>query len=117
MEKYNDGVLRLYEDASERTSFGARKNEEDLRPVCKLNFAEMSQRQKDLEFAQQSGFSLSMKVKTTACPLVKRNKKYKALIGTSLYDVSYFDVAKTNLFFYLEYIREASDELITGSGI
>ena len=115
MEMYNDGVLRLFEDVSERISFGAKKNEEDLRSVCKLNFCEMSQRQKDLEFAQQSGFSLSMKVKALFCPLVKRNKKYKALIGTSVYDVSYYDVTKSNLFFYLEYIREAGDEIVTGS--
>lgn len=115
MESYNDGVVHLCEDIDTRTSFGAKENEKKLHWICKLNFKEMSQRQKDLEFAQQQEFSLSMKVKTVYCGLVKRNKKYKAVIGRSLYDVSYFDVTKQNLFFYLEYIREVEREFINGN--
>lgn len=110
MQTYNDGVLILYEDHAERNSFGARNNEANLEKLCKLRFQEMSQRQKDLEFAQQEGFSLALKVKTPFCSLVKRNKKFKIIIDTSLYDVSYYDDNKTSLFFYLEYIREVQDE-------
>lgn len=106
METYNDGIVYLYEDADKRTTFGAKENEKNLKPVCKLNYCEMSQRQKDLEFADQQGFSLTLKVKTMYCPLIERNKKYKALIGTGLYDVSYMDITRKNLFLYMEYIRE-----------
>lgn len=112
METYNDGVLQLYEDLESRTDFGAKKNEKKLVWICKLNFTEMSQRQKDLEFAQQQGFSLSLKVKTPFCRLVRRNKKYKAVICGGLYDVSYFDITKSNLFLYLEYIREANHDIV-----
>ena len=105
MQAYNDGVLKLYEDVSKRSSFGAKENEAKLQYVCKLNYAEMSQRQKDLEFAEQQGFSLSLKVKTPNCNLIKRRKKFKAFLEDGIYDVSYYDVTAENIFFYLEYIR------------
>lgn len=109
METYNDGVIYIFEDCAERNTFGAKLNEADLRFVCKFCFCEMTQRQKDQEFAQAEGFSLSLKVKTPFCRLIKKNKKFKAKIGTSLYDVSYYDTSKMSLFFYLEYIREVED--------
>lgn len=110
METYNDGVAIVFEDITERISFGALRNEGNLKRICKLNYGEMTQRQKDLEFAQQNDFSLSLKVKTPFCSLIERNKKYKVLIKNSLYDVSYYDVTKTKLFFYLEYIREVDED-------
>lgn len=105
MQTYNDGVLKLYEDVSKRSSFGAKENEANLQYICKLNYAEMSQRQKDLEFAEQQGFSLGLKVKTPNSKLIKRRKKFKAFLEDGIYDVSYYDVTAENIFFYLEYIR------------
>ena len=34
MQTYNDGVLKLYEDVSKRSSFGAKENEANLQYIC-----------------------------------------------------------------------------------
>lgn len=109
---YLDGYVSVYEDVPVYSDFGARLNEMSLTPVFEdAPFSEMSQRQSDIEFAQQSGFSLSKKIKIQYCRhLFAKNKKYKAKIGSSLYDVSYFDSSESDVYLYMEYIREVSEK-------
>ena len=104
---YNDGVVSIYRDKATRTNFGAKQNTrvlDDMEFIAKLDYEEMSKRQQDQEFAEQSGFSLSMKIHTRLIPNV--DSKCKAVIGDILYDVSYIDKTRTDLFLYLEEVRK-----------
>lgn len=104
---YNDGVVSIYRDKATRTNFGAKQNTrvlEDMEFIAKLDYEEMSKRQQDQDFAEQSGFSLSMKIHTRLIPNV--DSKCKAVIGGILYDVSYIDKTRTDLFLYLEEVRK-----------
>lgn len=104
--RYNDGVVRIYRDIAERSTFGAKKNTRelaDLEFIAKLDYEEMSKRQQDQEFAEQNGFSLSMKIHTRLAPNI--DSKCKAVIGDTLYDISYLDKTRTDLFLYLEEVR------------
>ena len=105
--RYNDGVVSIYKDKSERSTFGAKQNPrvlDDLEFVCKLDFEEMSKRQQDQEFAEQNGFSLSMKIHTRLAPSL--SSKHKAVIGDTLYDISYLDKTRTEAYLYLEEVRK-----------
>ena len=102
---YNDGVLSIYKDKGERSNFGAKVNPnalDDLEFVVKLDFAEMSKRESDMEFAESMQFSLDAKVKTRSAPGI--TNKHKAVIGDTLYDISYLDVTRTEMFLYLHKI-------------
>lgn len=104
---YNDGVVSIYRDKATRTNFGAKQNTrvlDDMEFIAKLDYEEMSKRQQDQDFAEQSGFSLSMKIHTRLIPSV--DSKCKAVIGDTLYDVSYIDKTRTDLFLYLEEVRK-----------
>lgn len=105
-ETYNDGVVSIYREEARATDFNAKRNVstlDDMDFIVKLNFKELSKREQDLEFAQQNDFTLSMKIKSR---LVKGvDNKCKAVIDGYLYDVSYIDKSKTELFLYLEGVR------------
>lgn len=104
---YNDGVVSIYKDVAERSTFGAKKNTrglDDLEFLMKLDFKELSKREQDQEFAEQIGFSLSMKIATRLAPNMA--SKYKAVIGDTLYDISYLDKTRTEAFLYLEEVRK-----------
>lgn len=105
--RYNDGVANIYRDKSKRTEFGAKENArilDDLDFICKLDFEELSKRQQDQEFAEQNGFSLSMKIRTRLAPGLE--SKCKVVIGDTLYAVSYLDKTRTDAFLYLEEVRK-----------
>lgn len=105
--RFNDGVAVIYRDQAKRTSFSAKENTrklDDLDFVCKLDFQEMSKRQQDQDFAEQNGFSLSMKIRTRLAPGL--SSKCKVVIGDMLYDVSYIDKTRTEAFLYLEEVRK-----------
>lgn len=105
--RFNDGVAFIYLDNAGRTNFGAKTNTRgvaDMTFVVKLDFEEMSKRQQDQEFAEQAGFSLSMKIRTRLVAGV--NNKCKAVIGNTLYDISYIDKGRNELFLYLEEVRQ-----------
>lgn len=105
--RFNDGVALIYRDNAERTTFGAKTNTrgvEDMTFVVKLAFEELSKRQQDQEFAEQAGFSLSMKIRTRLVAGV--DSKCKAVIGKTLYDISYLDKGRGELFLYLEEVRQ-----------
>lgn len=104
--KYNDGVVCIYREKERKTDFNAKKNVstlDNMNFIVRLDFQEMAKREQDLDFAIQNGFSLSLKVKTR---LVKDvDNKCKAVIDGYLYDVSYIDKSRTEMFLYLEGVK------------
>lgn len=104
---YNDGVVSIYREKDRKTDFAAKRNVsalEDMEFIAKLAFEECSKRTQDLEFAEQSGFSLSMKVRTRYIPAIQ--SKHKAVIDGYLYEISYLDKAGQELYLYLEGVRK-----------
>ena len=100
---YNDGMVSIYREKDKRSNFSAKINAvslNDLELVGKLAFAETSKRQQDLEYAEQQGFTLSLKIKTRFIKGV--DNKCKAVIDGYLYDVSYVDSTRTELYLYLQ---------------
>ncbi len=105
--RYNDGVVFIYRDTDRRSNFGAKMNVkslDDMTYVAKLSYAEQSKRQQDMEFAEQMGFSLALKIKTRFIKGV--DAKCKVVINNYLYDVSYIDATRTELYFYLQGVGE-----------
>lgn len=104
--KYNDGVVSIYRAKKRETDFNAKRNVstfDDMEFIVKLAFEECSKREQDLEFAEQQGFSLDLKVKTR---LVKGvDNKCKAVVDGYLYDVSYIDKTRTELFLYMKGVK------------
>lgn len=104
---YNDGVIHIYREKERKTDFNAKQNVsalDNMTFIVRLDYQEMSKREQDLEFANQNGFSLSLKVKTR---LVKGvDNKCKAVIDGYLYDVSYIDKSRTEMFLYLEGVKQ-----------
>lgn len=108
---YNDGIVRIYREKERKTDFNAKRNVsalEDMDFVVKLAFDECSKRTQDLEFAEQSGFSLSLKIRTRYVKSVQ--VKHKAVINGYLYEISYIDKAEQELYLYLEGVRELDSE-------
>jgi hypothetical protein len=104
--RYNDGVVSVYREKERRTDFSAKQNVSTLDNmdfIVKLAFEESAKREQDLEFAEQNDFTLSMKVRTR---LVKGvDNKCKAVIDDYLYDVSYIDKSRTEMWLYLEGVK------------
>lgn len=109
--KYNDGVVHIYREKERRTDFNAKQNVstlDNMNFVVKLAFEESAKREQDLEFAEQNGFSLTAKVKTR---LVKNvDNKCKAVIDGYLYDVSYIDKSRTEMWLFLEGVKAIDSE-------
>lgn len=100
---YNDGIVSIYREKDKRSNFSAKINAvtlNDLELVGKLAYSETSKRQQDVEFAQQQGFNLSLKIRTRYIKGV--DNKCKAIIDGFLYDVSYLDATRTELYLYLQ---------------
>lgn len=105
--RFNDGYAYVYKEKGRRNDFNAKENPrvvDDLDFVCKLAFEEMSKRQQDQEFANQQGFSLSMKIRTRYVSTV--NSKCKVVINGFLYDIADLDKTRTELYLYLEEVRQ-----------
>ena len=103
---YNDGVVRVYRDKAKTTDFNAKRNVttvDDLDLVVRLDFEESSRREEDLEFAERSGFSLTLKVRTRLAPGV--DNACKAVVDGYLYDIRYVDKTRTEMWLYLEGVR------------
>ena len=108
--RFNDGVVSIYRDKERMTDFNARRNATtlgDMDFIAKLDYEEMSKREQDLDFAEKMDFSLSMKVKTRFVKAV--DNKCKAVIDGYLYDISYIDKSKTEMFLYMEQIRKVGE--------
>ena len=107
---FNDGVVEIYREKDRKTDFNAKRNvttADDMDFIVRLAYQESSKRAQDLEFAEQSGFQLSMKIKTRYVPTVR--SKMKAVIGDYLYDISYTDKSGQEMFLYLEGVRELAE--------
>ena len=103
LPRYNDGMASIYREIGTRSNFGAKINAtalSDLTFLGKMAFALQSRRQQDMEFAQQQGFSLEMKIKTRYVSGI--DNKCKAVIDGYLYDISYVDSTRTELYLYLQ---------------
>jgi len=101
--KYNDGVISIYREKPRQSDFSAKLNVsvmDDLDFIVKLAYEEAAKRERDLTFAEQSGFSLTLKVKTRYVKGV--DNMCKAVIDGYLYDVSYIDKTRTEMYWYLE---------------
>lgn len=101
--KYNDGVVLIFKEKVQRSTFGAKENTktiDGLEYIGKLNYEELSKRQEDQEFAERNGFSLNMKIRTRFVKDVKTH--HKAIIDTTLYDIQAIDKTKTEMFLYME---------------
>jgi SPP1 family predicted phage head-tail adaptor len=99
-------VISIYREIPRKTDFNAKQNVsamDDLEFIVKLSFEESSRREQDLEFAQQNGFSLSLKVKTRLFDSV--DNKCKAVMNNKLYDISYVDKTRTDMWLYMEEVR------------
>lgn len=104
--RYNDGVVMIYREKEKRSNFAAKENVSalaDMDFVAKLDYEESSKREQDVEFAEQMGFSLSLKIRTRCLPVV--DNKCKAVIGGYLYDVSYVDKNRTEMWLYMQGVK------------
>ncbi len=104
---YNDGVVAIYREKARYTDFSAKLNVsvlDDMDFIVKLAFEEAAKRERDLTFAEQSGFSLTLKVKTRCVNGV--DNKCKAVINGYLYDISYIDKTRSEMYLYLEGVGE-----------
>ena len=103
LECYNDGMVSVYRPKNTNvTSFNGKQNVKklsDMDFIVKLCFKETSKRVQDLEFANQNGFILNTKIKTRYVNNV--DNKCKCVINGLLYDISYIDKTKQEIYFYL----------------
>lgn len=104
--RYNDGVVSIYREKERRTNFAAKQNVstlDDMDFIVKLDFEESTKREQDLDFAEQMGFSLTAKIRTRYVNGV--DNKCKAVIDGYLYDVSYIDKSRTEMWLFLEGVK------------
>lgn len=104
---YNDGVALIYKEKGNKSNFGAKENVsvlDDMDFIAKLDFEECSKREQDIEFANQNDFSLSLKIKTRFLKVV--NNGCKVVIDGYLYDTKYVDKTRTEMFLYLEGVKQ-----------
>lgn len=104
---YNDGVAFIYKDKGNKSNFGAKENVsvlDDMDFIAKLDFEECSKREQDIEFANQNDFSLSLKIKARLLKSV--NNGCKVVIDGYLYDTKYVDKTRTEMYLYLEGVKE-----------
>ena len=109
--KFNEGVVKIYRDNTTNSSFGAKKNStklSDMEYLGKLDYYQQTCRQEDLEYCEQLGFSLSLKIKTHLKKDVKI--KHKAVINNTLYTINFINHSKKAMYLYLERVRELETE-------
>jgi SPP1 family predicted phage head-tail adaptor len=104
---FNDGVVSIYREKEKLSSFKAKKNVSelgDLDFIVKLDFEESSKRERDLEFAEQLGYSLTMKIHTRYMLCV--DNSCKAIINGYLYDIFEVDKQRNEMWLYLEGVKK-----------
>lgn len=105
--KFNDGVVRIYREKQKSTDFNAKKNVkklEDMDFIVRLDYEEASRREQDLEFAEQRGCTLSLKLHTRFVPTV--DNKCMAVIDGYLYDIWYVDKSRPEMWLFVEGVRK-----------
>lgn len=104
--RYNSGKVFVYLDNTKQTDFNAKRNVstlDDMKFIAKLDFEESSKREQDFEFANQNGFSLTMKIRTRRLESI--DNKCKAVINNYLYDIKYTDKIGVEMWLYLEGVK------------
>ena len=104
--RYNDGVVKIYREKDRLTDFSAKRNvdaAEDMNFIVKLDFEESAKREQDLEFAEQNDFDLSLKIRTRLYKAV--DNKCKAVVDGYLYDISYIDKGRTEMWLFLQGVK------------
>lgn len=99
---YPDGVVEIYREKDRQTDFGAKRNARSLDHmdiVATLAYQERSCREQDFAFAEQQGFTLSMKVRTPLCDGV--DASCKAVVGRRLFDISHVNKSKRDMYLYV----------------
>lgn len=110
--KYNDGIVHIYRAKERKTDFNAKQNVSTLDNmdfIAKLDFEMSTKREQDIEFAEQNGFSLNAKIRTRLVNSV--DNKCKAVIDGYLYDISYIDKTRTEMWLFMEQIRKLGDSV------
>lgn len=103
LPSYSDGTLSVYRETDERTSFGAHVNPasvDAMALVAKSRYRDCGIRERDFEFANQMGFSLSAKVAIPRIDAVDCD--CKVLMGGVLYGITHIDRSAKETFLYLE---------------
>lgn len=99
-----DGVADFYRKRPGRsTAFGAALNPtsaDDMDFICRLHFGLEAKRERDIEFADRSGFTLSMKIRTWRVPGI--DSDCMAIVGGRLYDVAHIDDAGQLMYVFLD---------------
>ena len=107
---FRDGVVYIYKDNGAKSDFSALKAPKklaDMTFIVKLAYKENSRRTQDVEFAEQSGFNLAMKIQTRYVPTVQT--KHKAVINGKMYCVMYIDKSINDMYLYLTFERDLED--------
>ena len=114
--EYNDGVMHLYISKGERTDSGAWRNIKTMTDLVELTVADgylvfgaKSIRQQDMEFADASERSISLKVVTPDNGSINTDRL--ARIGSIIYSIIHIDrdLKTRELYFYLEELRRLKD--------
>ncbi len=103
ISSYNDGIAKIYQKKDMKKNV---KGLEDLVYLGFLYFEERSKRQQDIEFAEQLGSTLSMKITTPDSGKV--DASYNVVIENVIYAIIHIDrdVKKGELYLYLEEVRK-----------
>ena len=104
--RYNDGVVHIYREKDRQTDFSAKRNVDtvaDMEFIVKLDFEESARREQDLEFAEQNDFDLSLKIRTRLYKAI--DNKCKAVVDGFLYDISYIDKSRTEMWLFLQEVK------------
>lgn len=107
-QTYNHGVLYICESVADDSDFRAVRNPKahgDIVQIQKLNYSEVTKRERDLTFAESEGKTLDFKVRTRYHGSATTDRQ--VLIGSVLYDIFQvdWDADKTNMYLYLEKVR------------
>ncbi len=103
MKSYNDGIAEIYnkKDATKNV-----KSLDDLEYIGFLCYEEKSRRQEDIEFAEQRGNQLMLKIATPDNGNMDSDRNI--VIDNVIYSIIHIDRAKDpgELYFYLEEVRK-----------
>ena len=98
----NDGYVSIYMQKDNKTDFSAAitpKNLDAMDKCVDLAYKEQYKRQQDYEFAESSGNTLSLKVRTLLYEII--TTKHKAVIGNTVYSIFKIDQEKEDRVMYL----------------
>lgn len=112
-QRFNDGILELCHDVAGSGAFGQKLNVDGLsglEPYECAHYQRMSIRSQDVDFAEQTGISLALKVQCRNLGGVAAARPGdKVLIsGSTLYNIGSIDRSADGMtaFLYLEHVRE-----------